>query len=710
MIRAFAASVLLALSALATLVPGITPAHAAESAAVSSKRLTATIVTDTDHPQAGATIGLGLRLRLAPGWHTYWRYAGDAGAPAIFTVAHGATDGAVTWPSPTVLKEGPLVTFGYDHDVLLTKRVTLPASGPRVLTAHAEWLVCRDICVPERGDFTVDLGPAPAPGGPSGTLSAEAPLFTAAAAETPRPSPFTATVGPKGTLRVETPGLDRRSVRSAMFIPAGPGIAVGEPPTMTVEPGRLIGHLKAGVKDVAGILRITDQAGAVSDFDLSAKPGAAVPVADAPAPHAVPSLSLGRIILLALGGGLLLNLMPCVFPVLAMKAVSIAQGAQRGAVRAHAIFYSAGVMVTFTALGALLLALRAAGGDAALSGWGFQFQSPVFVAATTWLLFAIGLNLSGVFEFGGGFVGAGQSLTARKGHVGSFFTGLLAVLVATPCTAPFMGVAIAAAIAAPPAVGLLVFVAMGAGLAAPTLLLAIVPGLARAAPKPGAWMVILKQALAFPMYAAAAWMLWVLSVEAGPSGVLAGAAGLVLIGLAAWVWGLAAGTLEDHGRRLAQTIAVAACLAAAAVLAGMPTTTGPSGAGTAETAALAGAEPFSDARLAALRAEGRPVFVDMTAAWCVTCLVNERVALDPTAVRDAFAAHKVAYLRGDWTRQDPAITRFLRGRGREGVPFYAIYAPGAEMPEILPQILTPRVVLDALDRATRPHVAFDKAR
>lgn len=706
MIRALAALVLLVLSALA----GIPPARAAESAAVGSKRLTATIVTDTDHPQAGATIGVGLRLRLAPGWHTYWRYSGDAGAPVVFALTgpHGATDGAVTWPSPTVLKEGPLVTFGYEHDVLLTKQVTLPASGPRVLTAHAEWLVCRDICVPEQGDFTLDLGPAPAPGSPSGTQSAQAPLFTAAAAEIPRPSPFAATVAPDGTLRVETPGLDRRSVRSAMFIPAGPGIAVGAPPPMTIEPDRLIGHLKAGAKDVAGILRITDQAGAVSDFDLSAKQGAAIPVADAP--RAVPSLSLGRIILLALGGGLLLNLMPCVFPVLAVKAVSIAKGAERGAVRAHALFYSAGVMVTFTALGALLLAIRAAGGDAAMAGWGFQFQSPIFVAATTWLLFAIGLNLSGVFEFGGGFVGAGQSLAARKGHAGSFFTGLLAVLVATPCTAPFMGVAIAAALAAPAAVGLLVFVAMGAGLAAPTLLLAIVPGLARAAPKPGAWMLVLKQALAFPMYAAAAWMLWVLSVEAGPPGVLAGAAGLVLIGLAAWVWGLAAGTLEDHGRRLAQTIAFAACLGAAAVLAGMPTATGASGAGTAEAAAQAGTERFSEARLAALRAEGRPVFIDMTAAWCVTCLVNERVALEPTAVRDAFAAHKVAYLRGDWTRQDPAITHFLQAQGRDGVPLYALYAPGAGKPEILPQILTQRLVLDALDRATRPHVAFDKAR
>jgi thiol:disulfide interchange protein DsbD len=222
-------------------------------------------------------------------------------------------------------------------------------------------------------------------------------------------------------------------------------------------------------------------------------------------------------------------------------------------------------------------------------------------------------------------------------------------------------------------------------------------------------MVILKQALAFPMYGAAAWMLWVLSVEAGPPGVLAGAAGLVLIGLAGWVWGLAAGTLEDHGRRLAQTIALAACLAAAAVLAGMPTTT-MSGAETQQAAAQAGAEPFSEARLAALRAEGRPVFIDMTAAWCVTCLVNERVALEPTAVRDAFAAHKVAYLRGDWTRQDPAITRFLRAQGRDGVPLYALYAPGTGTPEILPQILTQRAVLDALDRATRPHVAFDKAR
>ncbi|MBO0711999.1 MAG: thioredoxin family protein, partial [Acetobacteraceae bacterium] len=391
---------------------------------------------------------------------------------------------------------------------------------------------------------------------------------------------------------------------------------------------------------------------------------------------------------LALAGGLILNLMPCVFPVLAMKAVSLASGAQRGAVRAHAVSYSAGVVLAFAGLGGALLALRALG---AASGWGFQFQSPVFVTFMAWLLFAIGLNLSGVFEFGGWFMGRGSALAAQSGHAGSFFTGLLAVVVATPCTAPFMGAAIAAALTAPPATALAVFLAMGMGLAAPTLLLAATPGLARLAPRPGRWMFLLRQALAFPMYAAAAWLVWVLSEEAGSPGVLAALAGLVLIGFAAWAYG-ASHLRHGAGAWIGRTLALAACLAAAVLLNGVGALQETPPARAAQT----GAEPFSLARLAALRAQGRPVFVNMTAAWCVTCLLNERVAIQSEAVRDAFAQRHIAYLKGDWTRQAPEITSFLREHGRDGVPLYLYYPPGGGPPAQLPQLLTQQRLLDEL--------------
>ncbi len=379
--------------------------------------------------------------------------------------------------------------------------------------------------------------------------------------------------------------------------------------------------------------------------------------------------------------------MPCVFPVLALKVVALA-GAPGGKTRWQAVTYTAGVLVAFAALGATLLVARAAGSAA---GWGFQFQSPVFVAAMAWLLFAVGLNLSGVFAVGSGLVRTGHGLATRPGQLGSFFTGLLAVVVATPCTAPFMGVAIAAGLAAPPGVTMLVFIVMGLGLAAPYAALATIPALGRLAPRPGRWMEILRQILAFPMYAASAWLVWVISQEAGPTGVLATSAGLVLLGFAGWVLGITQHA-TDKGRRIGQSAAAAAGLAALAVLSGIA-----AAPPVPADASASGAEPFSATRLAALRAEGRPVFVDMTAAWCVTCLVNERVAIDTTAVRQAFAQHNVAYMKGDWTRQDPRITDFLRENGRDGVPLYVYYPPSGP-PEVLPQILTENTVISELDR------------
>jgi thiol:disulfide interchange protein DsbD len=305
----------------------------------------------------------------------------------------------------------------------------------------------------------------------------------------------------------------------------------------------------------------------------------------------------------------------------------------------------------------------------------------------TWLLFAVGLNLSGVFQIGGSLTGAGGGLAGRHGTAGSFFTGLLAVLVATPCTAPFMGVAVAAGLAAAPAVTVLVFAVMGLGLATPYVALASLPGLARMLPRPGPWMQVLKQALAFPMYGAAAWLVWVVSQEAGPAGVLGTSAGLVLVGFAGWVFGVSQMATRQP-RRFGQAATLIAVLAAMAVLPGIATST----AAQAESTAQA----FSPDKLAALRTEGKPVFVNMTAAWCVTCLVNERVAIGTDAVRQAFAARDVTYLKGDWTRQDPAITRFLRQNGREGVPLYVFFPEGGGQPEVLPQILTEHEMLRVL--------------
>ncbi len=683
---------LLVLLMLAPMVRGM-QASALESVPVSSPRAVASLVTDTDAIRLGTPFRVALRLRLADGWHTYWKNPGDAGVAPDLTLQlpKGSTQSAIGWPTPRRVQEGPVMTYAYTGDVLLPVTVTVPAvtvpvgtvpagtvptGAPVAIRAHAAWLVCKDVCVPEEGDFslTLPLGIAAA--------SADAPLFLAHDRTVPRASPWTAHIAPDGTLFVQGPELTPVTVTDAWFIPDQPNrIQDDAAQPLSVREGGFTLALKpaagfAASQDLGGVLSVRDRAGLQADVALQAVPG------PPPAP-AMPALP--RVLAFAFLGGLILNLMPCVFPILAIKAVALAAHAGRGS--AHALAYTAGVLVTFVGLAVALLVARAAGTAA---GWGFQFASPVFVAAMAWLLLAVGLNLSGVFQVGTGVAGAGSGLAGRQGIAGNFFTGLLAVLVATPCTAPFMGVAVAAGLAAPPPVTVLVFAVMGLGLAAPYIALAAVPGLAWVMPRPGRWMELFKQVLAFPMYAAAAWLLWVVSQEAGSTGVLVTAAGAVLVGFAAWALG-AGQSASTRMRRVGQVAAVVAVLAAGIGLSGIGSAApGPTGQVAGE------GEPFTPARLAALRAQGRPVFVNMTAAWCVTCLVNERVAIGTKPVQQAFTAADVAYLKGDWTRQDPAITAFLRQNGRDGVPLYVFYPAGSAEPEVLPQILTENAVLRLL--------------
>jgi len=656
------------------------PAAALQSAPVTSTHDTVSLISNTDTIAPGTPFRIALRIRLAPGWHTYWRNPGDAGvAPQVkLVLPPGTIAGPIGWPAPRRLAEGPLITYAYTGDVILPIRITPGlAAGP--VEAQADWLVCKDICVPEQGRFRLDLRAGkPAP-------SAEAPLFKQA--DMARPIDFAgrARIAPDGRLWVAEDAPRATSVASAWFIPATPGVIDNAAPQhLSVTDGGFVLALtlasgfrpKAGLE---GVLLVTDRSGRQQAFNLHATAG----------PVPADRLPLGRVLGLAFLGGLILNLMPCVFPVLAMKAIRLADGVARGRARSLALSYLLGVLVAFSALGGALVAARAGG---AAAGWGFQFQSPAFVAGMAWLLLAVGLNLSGVFQVGSRLAGVGQGLAGCGGHAGSFFTGLLAVVVATPCTAPFMATAIAAAATAPPDVAVLVFLTMGLGLATPYMMLAEVPGLVRVLPRPGRWMEVLRQLLAFPMYAAAAWLVWVISQEAGPAGVLGTLAGVVLIGFAGWVLGATQAAATVTTQRVGQAIATATALVAVAVLTSMAAAP-PAPAASSEAAA----EPFTAARLAALRADGRPVFVDMTAAWCVTCLVNERVALDAPAVRQAFAERNVAYLKGDWTRQDPGITGFLRAHGRDGVPLYVYFPPNQAPGIVLPQVLTETAVLRELN-------------
>ncbi|UFN47544.1 thioredoxin family protein [Roseomonas sp. OT10] len=688
---------------------GAAPALALESLPVESPRARVTLVSEAAAVAPGQPVRLLLRQVLAPGWHTYWSNPGDAGAPPelALTLPPGASVTPLAFPAPQRIPFGPLVNFGYEGEVAfpltLTPPADLPAGGVLTVEASGTWLTCADVCIPEEGSFRLDLpveaAPRPDP--------AEAAAFAAAEASLPRPSPWAARAGfdgAAGALELTGPELSAGQVRNAFFFPAAPGLLDhAAPQPLSVRDGALTLGLTrpagAAAADgpLAGVVAITDAAGLRAAYAVAAPLGA-VPARPAGAPppgRAAPwqdtpwQATLGQATLWAALGGLLLNLMPCVFPILAMKAMALAKlsGAARGTIRAQAAGTTAGVVLSFLALGAALAGLRAAG---VAAGWGFQFTQPAFVAAMAWLMLAVGLNLSGAFTLRGPVLAGGAP---RGGVAGSVLTGVLAVLVATPCTAPFMAAALGATLVLPPVGALAVFAALGLGMAAPYALLALFPGLAAFLPRPGAWMERLRQALAFPMYGAAAWLAWVLAQQAGPDGVLLVLAGGLLVGFAAWAWGQAQ-PAGPRGRRVGGALAGAALLAALALLPRL-------GAAPEAPSALAGeeGETWSAARLAGLRAEGRPVFVNLTAAWCITCKVNERVALDRPAVREAFARRGVAMLTGDWTRGDPAITALLRAQGRDGVPLYLLYPPGGGEPAQLPQILTEGIVLRALEAA-----------
>jgi thiol:disulfide interchange protein DsbD len=593
---------------------------------------------------AGGRITLGLKIDLAPGWHVYWSNPGDAGLAPQVALAAPAMAGAFTYPPPEFLLQGDVAAFVLSGHVLLPFAATGVGSS---VTATASWLVCRDICVPEHAAFTLAL-----PGG----VSAQAGLFRPPSVVA---SPFAATIAPDGVLSLTGPTAAQ--VASARFFPDAPGAIVNRAPQalgftatgMTLKLALAPGF-QAGAR-LPGVLELTDPQGTMQALKIDAAPG-----------PAVATVPLALWFFLAFLGGLILNLMPCVFPILAMKTLALARlgGQARHAVRRDALGYTAGVLVAMLLLAVVLLGLRGLGGAV---GWGFQFQSPVFVALIAWLIFAAGLSMAGWFEVSG-FSGFGARLAAQN----SFFNGALAVVVATPCTAPFMGGAIAAALAAAPVVGLGIFLALGLGLASPFLLVALVPAVARILPRPGGWMVVLQRALSLPMFATCLWLGWVLRREAGLPGVALLALGAVALGI---------------GLRWRRVWPVA--LAAFLVLPFLRTVQA------APLPAIPGAAPFSAAALAALRAARAPVFVDVTASWCVTCLVNDHTSLDAASVQAAFAAGHVKLLVGDWTNRDPSISAFLQANGRDGVPLYVFYPPG-QPPVVLPQILTPQMVISAV--------------
>jgi thiol:disulfide interchange protein len=664
------------------------------------RHVAVSLVAETRGIVPGHPFHLALRQQIEPGWHTYWSNPGDSGLPTTidWALPPDFKAGPIVWPTPERFAVGPVVDYGYQHDILLPVTIDIPAKlqpGSNVtFAAHASWLVCSDTCIPE--DAPVSLSVPVATVAEPDPRWAEA--FAMAQARTPAPNPFpTTAIAEEDKLVLRVAAGDASRLRDVIFFPADANVIDNDrPQSISADSSGLAVTLtrdqsKPAPAALNGVLVFRDLAAADA---ISGAIAISVPI-HFPAQDTFASLDFVGALLLALAGGIVLNLMPCVLPVLAIKAFGLVEHARASAreARLQGIAYTAGVLISFAAIGAVLIALRSAGAEL---GWGFQLQSPLFVGAMIYVLFAVGLNLSGVFTIGERMGGLGIGLATRESYAGSFWTGALATLVATPCTAPFMAAAIGYAITQPWYGSLAIFEAVGLGLALPYLAIAFAPGLRRLLPKPGMWMLWLKQALAFPVYGTAVWLAYVLSLEAGAEAASAALAGLVFIAFAAWLHE-AFRSADRLWRGLAMSFSTLAIIGALGLIVVTANQVPTSSSQTGEQGGL-NWRPFSQMLVDELRAEGKPIFIDFTAAWCITCQVNERVALSDPAVRRAFAEIGVATLRADWTRQDANITRILEANGRAGVPLYLAY-PKAEKagesrpPVILPQILTADAIL-----------------
>jgi thiol:disulfide interchange protein DsbD len=691
-------------------------AGSALGAPVKTAHVEAELVAATTALVPGEPLAVALRLRMEQGWHTYWQNPGDSGLPTTLSwkLPAGVEAGPIEWPAPHLLPVGPLANFGYEGEVLLLTRLKpapgLAAGGTAQFTARADWLVCKEICIPEGVDLGLELpvrGRAEADPRWGSALGA-------AGAALPRPlagwkvsaqgsgehialrltpsAPSAADLGdlhffPYVEARIEPSGAQKQTRDGDAYVLTLPVAS-----NLAGEFARVAGVVTAANGFGPDARAVTVDVPLGGSVTAGAKPALAVPPALnllAPAPPPAGRLTLAVAVLFALLGGVMLNLMPCVFPVLSIKVLGFAtHHDSRSALRQEAVAFAGGVVLTFVALGLVLGALRAAGEQL---GWGFQLQSPAVVTALAILFFVLALNLSGVFEFGQLAPSSAAGWTSQNRTLDAFGSGVLVVVIASPCTAPFMGAALGYALAGSAAITLLVFVALGVGMALPYVLLAWFPGWRGRVPRSGAWLIRFKQLLAFPLYATVIWLAWVLGSQRDNDAVLRLLVVLLGVGFGLWAWRI----LRTGGAR-PWGIVGAAALVATALVAWPLFAPEADAAPRAEAAADgAGWIAFTPARVTELAAAGRPVFVDFTAAWCVTCQVNKRLVLNTDDVRAGFAGKKVVLVRADWTRRDAAITQALAALGRNGVPVYVLYRPGKE-PLLLPEVLQRQTVLDAL--------------
>ena len=675
---------------------------ASANAVVSTDQVRAELLAwAPDGVEPGKPVWVGLQLAHIPEWHTYWKNSGDSGLPTQleWTLPVGVTAGDIAWPTPKKIPIGTLANYGYEGTVLLPVPLTVaPGFNAANLDIRlkASWLVCKKECIPQEGDFSLQIPVRSSTGSSSG-------LFAAAFAAGPQPLAATGSevqVSAKAiqvTLaglpaRLQGKTLDFFPETGSVIEPAGAWQQKWQGAVWTAQ--LPLSSQRSESPRVMPVVVALDKtayrvelpvkgdwpavaAAATMSPALEAALKANAALGAVPTGNSAPPLTLVAALLGALLGGLILNLMPCVFPVLAIKVMSFAKEKNRAARLSGGLAYTAGVVLSFLALGALLLGLRATGEQL---GWGFQLQSPAVVAALAVLFTLIGLNLAGLFEFGSFVPGKVAGLQAKNPTLNAFLTGVLATAIASPCTAPFMGASLGYAVGLPAVQALAVFGAIGLGMALPYLAASAVPAVARALPRPGAWMVTFKQLMAFPMFATVAWLVWVLGQQSGIDG--AGALLALLVLMALVLWSL---TLRGRSRTVAATLSIA--LGAFGVWAVGQNIIKPLETSSVAATASGRWQAWEPGRVDQLAAQGRSVFVDFTAAWCVTCQYNKKTTLANADVLADMNAKNVALLRADWTRRDPAVTAALAQLGRNGVPVYVIYKPG-RAPVVLSEILS----------------------
>ena len=697
------------LASLAALLFALTGLGAAAQPAI-TPHVTTQLTAQTAGAAPGSTLYVAVILTAEKGWHTYWRNPGDAGEATkiAWNLPAGWRAGDIVWPTPKRLPVGPIMNYGYEGRVVLAAPVEIPASArpgdTAALAANVDYLVCAEVCVPGSAKVSLAL-PIVAGTPPADPVWGKVIADTLAAS--PKPAGLTATfqhAGVRLTLAAAGAPLAGLSPSEVYFYPYSDSLIDQAKPqavdlgpkgmTLGLTPGSAFANAAPSL--AAGVLEVDDKAYEINAISGPAPAGAA---GLGPLKRPGGGLGLPLAIVFAFLGGLILNLMPCVFPILSMKAAALARHDHDGGARVEGLAFFAGVLVTFLILAGLLISARAAGEAA---GWGFQLQSPLNVAVLCLVMLAAALNLSGLFEVGLSAQGLGSGWVTQGRVLGSLLTGALAVVVAAPCTAPFMGPALGFALTQPPAAAIAVFASLAIGFAAPYTAIALTPALTRRLPKPGPWMDVLRKVLAFPMYGAAAWLLWVLSQQTNPAGLARLLAAGVALAFCAWLFGVGQRQRAEAAGGRWSTLGAAASLALAIAFVGFGPFGPPPASATPTTApGDLPSTPYSPERLAALRAAGTPVLVNFTAAWCVTCQANERLTFASAEVARAMKRSGAVYMVADWTNRGPVIAKALADQGRIGVPLYLYYPPGAAQPTTLPQLLTPTILTDALNEGAK---------